>query len=141
MNYNNYYAVSNDVKNKIVHYIDKTINIELLPNCYVEDDFNETNNKDENYIFCNSRLADGKGIENLLNVFAKISIKYPQLKLYLCGGEFHFGKREKILKYINQFLNYNPNLIKNIKILGKLKWNDIPKYIKNSKYLEIFYGI
>lgn len=137
MNYNNYYAVSNDVKNKIIDYTNTTTNIELLPNCYVEEDFNEINNKDENYIFCNSRLADGKGIENLLNVYAEISKQYPHLKLYLCGGEFHFGKREKILKYINEFLTDNPNLINNIKILGKLKWNEISKYIKNSKLVVL----
>lgn len=135
--YDNYFAVSNEVRKNIIDYTKTLVNIEILPNCYIEDDFNGIDNKNENYIFCNSRLAEGKGIENILYVYKDIVIKYPSLKLYLCGGKFHFGKRDKILKFIDEFMLANPSLVDNIIILDKLKWSEIPIYVKNSKMVVL----
>ena len=135
--YNNYFAVSNEVRNKIIQFTNTQIKIDILPNCYIPEDYNEIGNKDGNYIFCNSRLAEGKGIENLLSVYKDIVIKYPDLKLNLCGGEFHFGKRDKILNIIYSFKMLNPSIADKIKVIDKLNWDEIPNNIKNSKMIVL----
>jgi glycosyltransferase involved in cell wall biosynthesis len=137
MNFDNYFAVSSEVKEMIIKANKTSHNIDVLPNCFVEDEFNEFNNKEKNYIFCNCRLAEGKGIENLLITYKKVAKKYPDLKLYLCGGKFHFGKQEKILDYINNFLKDNNFLKKNIVMLDNLDWSEIPGYIKDSKLVVL----
>lgn len=132
--FTNYFAVSNDVKNKINEINTVRKKIELLPNSYNEEEFfKDPNVKKKKNFFCNTRLAENKGIEYLLEAFAKFHHEYSMYELILCGGEFHFGDRSKILDYIKVFLKKHPELVDNIKILGNLEWIQIPWLIQESE--------
>lgn len=137
--FDNYFAVSSDVRNKIISNC-KTYNkeIRLLPNSYSEEQF-YPNKKwcDSKYIFCNSRLARNKGIEFLLPAYLKFHKEYPEYKLILCGGKFHFGDQEYILDFINKFIADNNEISSDTIILDNLDWKDIPKYIQNASMVVL----
>lgn len=134
MPFTHYFAVSEDVKYKI-----NTINalkkpVYLLPNSYCEDEFSPREILRQNYdIFCNTRLAQGKGIEYLLEAFLMIHNEYPKYNLSLCGGEFHFGERNYVLKQIKDYISRYPSISSHIKINEKIPWKLIPQYILNSR--------
>jgi|GEM_PF-3240956 len=129
--YNNYFAVSDEIKSKI-NKQNKIIH--LLPNSFVKEDFNTDDLNLDDYIFCNSRIADGKGIEFLVPAFAKYSQIYQSTKLLLCGGYFHFGNRNKTLrKILQQVKDYK--LMDKVIILKKLGWHEIPQITKNAKMI------
>lgn len=134
----NYFAVSNDVRNKInqINIYNKVI--DLLPNSYNEEEFFEiTDIEKKKRIFCNTRLAENKGIEYLLNAYEKFHRKYYDYELLLCGGEFHFGNRSKILYYIDSFLKKYPELDGSITIMGNLEWEQIPEVIQRSEIVVL----
>lgn len=136
--FTHYFAVSNDVRNKINKINNFKKNIDLLPNSYNEEDFFENIGvKKEKRIFCNTRLAENKGIEYLLNAFVMFHKEYVDYDLLLCGGEFHFGNRSKIFYFINSFLDKHPELAGSIKILGNLEWKQIPEFIQKSEMVVL----
>lgn len=136
--FTHYFAVSNDVRNKINKINNCNKNIDLLPNSYNEEEFFEIIGvKKIKRIFCNTRLAENKGIEYLLNAFEMFHKEYADYDLLLCGGEFHFGNRSKILYFINSFLDKHPELVGSIKILGNLEWKRIPEFIQKSEMVVL----
>lgn len=134
----NYFAVSNDVRNKINQINIFNKRIDLLPNSYNEEEFFETTDiKKQKRIFCNTRLAENKGIEYLLSAYEKFHREYCDYELILCGGEFHFGNRVKIFHYIDSFLKKYPELIGSIIVLGNLQWKQIPEVIQESEMVVL----
>lgn len=132
--FTDYFAVSNDVKDKINKINNIGKKIELLPNSYNEEEFFEIPNiKKKKRFFCNTRLAENKGIEYMLEAFAIFYAEYDMYELVLCGGKFHFGDRSKILDFIDYFLEKHPELANSIKILGDLEWKQIPWLIQESE--------
>lgn len=137
--FNDYFAVSNDVRDKIIADC-KTYNkeIHLLPNSYSEEEFYPNKKcNDLKYVFCNSRLARNKGIEFLLPAYVKFHKEYPDYKLILCGGKFHFGDQEYILNYIKRFVADNNEIRSDIIIIDNLDWEDIPKYVQNASMVVL----
>lgn len=136
--FTNYFAVSNDVKKKINEINTLGKKIELLPNSYNEEDFFPCSNVEKKKrIFCNTRLAEHKGVEYLLEAFEKFHQEYTMYELILCGGEFHFGSRSKIYGFIECFLRKYPELVDSIKILGNLEWRQIPQLIQESEVVVL----
>ena len=136
--FTHYFAVSNDVRNKInqINSYDKII--DLLPNTYNEEEFFEVIGvKKLKRIFCNTRLAENKGIEYLLSAYEMFHKEYGDYELLLCGGEFHFGNRSKIFYFIDSFLKRHPELVGSIKILGNLEWKQIPEFIQKSEMVVL----
>ena len=137
--FDDYFAVSNDVRNKIMTNCEThNKKIHLLPNSYSEEEF-YPNKKRQNfkYVFCNSRLARNKGIEFLLPAFLQFHKENPDYKLVLCGGKFHFGDHEYILDFIKRFIADNNEICSDIIILDNLDWNVIPKYIQNASMVVL----
>ena len=136
--FTNYFAVSNDVKNKIKQINTFGKKIELLPNSYNEEEFFKISNiKKKKRFFCNTRLAENKGIEYMLEAFAMFHYEYHMYELVLCGGEFHFGDRSKIFDFIECFLRKHPELVDSVKILGNLEWEKIPLLIQESEVVVL----
>ncbi len=78
----------------------------LLPNCVPSGliDINvKKTNSSEYKIFCNARMAKGKGIEKLIEAFKIVSKEYENCKLYLCGGDFHFIEKEDFSVEIQEY--------------------------------------
>lgn len=137
--FDDYFAVSNDVRNKITTNCEtRGKKIHLLPNSYSEEEFYPNKIKRNlKYIFCNSRLARNKGIEFLLPAYLKFHKENPDYKLVLCGGKFHFGDQEYILDIIKGFVADNNEINLDIIILDNLDWKDIPKYIQNASMVVL----
>jgi len=126
--------------NKIVDGFDKKETY-ILPNSIrtemirLKKENYENKNKKE-IIFCNSRIAPGKGIENLVQAFAKVSELRPQSMLILCGGNFHFGNNKKVIKSLKNIIR-KYGIEKRIKFLPILEWNDIPEYLRKAKLVVL----
>lgn len=136
--FDNYFAVSNDVKNKINEINEFGKKIDLLPNSYNEEEFFKISNiKKKKRFFCNTRLAENKGIEYILEAFAMFHYEYHMYELVLCGGEFHFGDRSKIFEFIDCFLRKHSELVDSVKILGNLEWEKIPWLIQESEVVVL----
>jgi glycosyltransferase involved in cell wall biosynthesis len=107
----------------------------LLPNSIKIQKFNSkyTPNKTRGkIIFCNARLGPEKGIEYLVHAFLKVLKKGWQARLLLCAGSFHFGSNRKVIEVINKIMDKNSFLREKIQFLPKLKWDDVPKYVKSA---------
>ena len=136
--FNDYFSVSNDVRNKIImNCRTNKKKIYLLPNSYCEEEFYPNKKNKLKYIFCNSRLARNKGIEFLLPAYLKFHKEHPDYKLILCGGKFHFGDQEYIINIIKRFVANNDDINSDIIILDNLDWNAIPKYIQNASMVVL----
>lgn len=106
---------------------DKTF--QLLPNC-IDDGLIKLTKVEKIKpinIFCNARMAKGKGVDKLIIAFQDISKKYPESKLFLCGGDFHFFKKEN---FENEIDNFKNDIDKGkIVIFENIPWAEMPKVI------------
>ncbi len=131
--FNHFFFVSEYLHNKISKMVDgfDKKKIYILPNSVRTEMLKPIKerraNKNE-IIFCNSRLAPGKGIENLVEAFARVSKLRPQSMLLLCGGDFHFGSNKKVIESVKN-ISRKYEIEKRIKFLPVLEWNDIPEYL------------
>lgn len=123
------FAISNYVKSGLKKFNKSKTNIYLLPNCISEDFFTEQRKNACKKLFCNARIAEGKGIDILIKAFLKILDKYPQCELYLCNGDFYFMKKMKIDDQISE-INKNLRCPKII-MLPNIKWDDISKTLQS----------
>lgn len=89
------------------------------------DNFNNQNNKDENYVFYLGRLSIEKGIINLLQAFSK----QDKGSLYIAGDG---PEKENIIKYIK-----DNNLEKRVKLLGFLNQSQVKEYISKSSFVVV----
>jgi len=80
-------------------------------------------------LFCNSRMDDGKGIEYLLHAMALLRADGLSFELLLCGGESPFGNRDTVIGPILQSVKHL-QIDECVRILGNLRWRDIPSYIR-----------
>jgi glycosyltransferase involved in cell wall biosynthesis len=141
--FDHFFGVSNFLIKNIYQdfnsFIKKTIH--LLPNSINFKMFQLTNtvqnNQVEDFIFCNARMATGKGIEILLNAFEKVIQERPNINLLLCGGAYHFGDRNVTLKKIKKIIKKNQQLKTRLTILPLLKWSEIPNYLFLSKLVVL----
>lgn len=123
------FSISNYVKNGLKEFNKQNRDIYLLPNCISEDFFAEKHNNTYKKLFCNARIAEGKGVQFLIAAFLEILDKYPQCELYLCNGEFHFMKKVKFSDQISE-INRNLNCQKII-MLPNIKWDNISKILQS----------
>lgn len=103
--FEHFFCVSEYVRENLsLKYKDK--NFLLLPNCVPSELIDidaKKSNSSEYKIFCNARMAKGKGVEKLIEAFKLVSKEYENCKLYLCGGDFHFIDKEDFSLTINEY--------------------------------------
>ena len=136
LNYDNYFAVSNDVREKIYLNCVNVPPIIILPNAYNPKEFYNMGLKKKNYIFCNSRLVKEKGIFDIIKALQIIHSKNQKIHLVLCGDQFCFGSNKEILRYIQKLKVDNQDLNNYIHILNNINWNQIP-YIINQAQIVV----
>lgn len=121
------FCVSNYVKNGVKRLDSKNSEFILLPNCISNEYFMQNKELGQMNIFCNARIAEGKGVQHLIDAFLKLLNLYPQCKLYLCNGDFHFMEKidiNKQIEGINKYLHEEK-----IVLLPNLKWNAISEIL------------
>lgn len=103
--FEHFFCVSEYVRENLsLKYGDKKISI--LPNCVPSELIDieaKKTNLSEYKIFCNARMAKGKGVEKLIEAFKLVSKEHENCKLYLCGGDFHFIDKEDFSETINEY--------------------------------------
>ena len=67
------------------------------------------------------RITEYKGIFELMTAFIKLNLKYPDMHLFIVGE----GSGHVVIENMIHFDNSN----KNIHILGKLPYSEIPKFL------------
>ncbi len=126
-------AVSNFLKDELNRFVNAK-DVVVIPNSINLNLFHPLANPNKNskIIFCNSRIAERKGIEDLIIGFAKFSKEHNEFELWLCDGEYPSFQtqnetRAKILSLINKH-----DISKRVNLLSNLKWQEIPGLIQNS---------
>lgn len=94
-------------------------------NFYQVSERKKADREKEFIVLCASRLSKRKGIKYAIDGFAKISAKYPQMKMVIAGGE---GNAMKDLK--EQV--FNLNLTNKIEFLGHYKKEQAPLIYQKS---------
>lgn len=124
--FDKFFCVSSYIKNGLNRIVEKDIDFVVCPNA-ISSQFLI---KERRYtlkphnIFCNARIAEGKGIEYLIEAFAILSPSYPDIKLYLCNGDFHFMDKIDLKSKIQQInSNYEEE---RVILLPNLRWDEIP---------------
>ncbi|ETR70223.1 MAG: glycosyl transferase family protein [Candidatus Magnetoglobus multicellularis str. Araruama] len=79
-------------------------------------------------IFCNARISPEKGIIYLVNCFPEILKIFSKAELWLCGGKYPFGNQDSYFFKIQKAIT-DHGITKNVRIMPKLKWDEIPNYI------------
>ena len=74
------------------------------------------------------RFGKRKGIFDLLEVFTKLIVKYPNIELY-AGGDGEIQKVEQIIK--------NNNIEKNVHLLGWVQGEEKEKLLKNCSFFVL----
>ena len=137
LRFDNYFAVSEDVRISIYKNCIKHPQIDILPNAYNPKEFYDLNLKRQNYIFCNSRLVKEKGILELIEALKYVHARGFKIHLVLCGDEFCFGSNSDIHKYICQQKNINSLLGDYIHVLKNIIWAQIPSIICQSQMVVL----
>lgn len=102
----------------------------ILPNSISTDFFINNNHETrKTNIFCNARISYGKGTKYLIEAFKSILIKYPQCRLFLCNGDFHFMKKFDFSAEISRI--NSPFKEDKIILLPNLSWDTISKVLQN----------
>lgn len=122
------FSISNYVKTGLEEYNEQNKSIHVLPNCIGEEFFKNKHFVEKKKIFCNARIADGKGIQILIEAFLLILDKYPQCELYLCNGNFHFMKKIQINNYIDEI--NKRFLLPKIILLPNINWDEMSNTIE-----------
>ncbi len=139
--FNHFFFVSEYLYKKISEMVDGFDKKEayILPNSVRTEILKPREEKhagEKEIIFCNSRLSTGKGIENLIEAFARVSKLRPRSELLLCGGDFHFGSNIKVIESVkNTSRRYG--IEERIKFLPLLEWNDIPEYLHKANLVVL----
>lgn len=125
-------VVSNSLKTKIDLRF-RLNHIKIIPNSINTELFapKKSIGYSSNVLFCNSRLAPGKGIEYLIKGFYLFQKKYPNFKLWLCGGQSPFGDNHLIAEKVARLIK-KLSLVEKINFLPDLKWKDIPTITRRS---------
>lgn len=127
--FDNYFCVSQFVKEKIIKICNPKRKLSLLPNC-ITNDFIVINhpNQEVNNFMCNARISKEKGVADLLKIWKEFLKSYPNKKLYLTSGEFRFLVKDEISKDIEEINCLYPN---SIIVLDNLKWDKIVEELKS----------
>lgn len=121
------FCVSKYVESGIRKFDTKNNDFILLPNCITEDFYKKNKGGRQKNIFCNARMAEGKGVECLVDAFTKILDVYPHCKLYLCNGKFHFMEKIDIKTQIEKINNSLEE--EKIVLLPNLEWASISEVL------------
>lgn len=81
-----------------------------------------------------SYITPFKGIHILINALAILKIKYPDIKLYICGPNINslpFFKKNGYEKYLINLINQN-KLSNNIIFLGKIDAKELTEHLLNA---------
>lgn len=128
--FDHFFCVSNFVREKVMKLNFNEKEVVILPNSISNDFFINNNNKlGKSNIFCNARISYGKGTKYLIEAFKSILIKYPECRLYLCNGDFHFMKK---FDFSDEISRINSSFEEDkIILLPNLSWDTISKVLQN----------
>lgn len=93
----------------------------------------EKQNQQDKYIaYCGTVSNDKDGVDILLRSFAKISHKYPQIKLYIIGSCPKTSEFNSNMRLIEE-LDIKDNVI----LTGPIPYSKMPKLLKNAHVLAL----
>lgn len=134
--FDDYFAISNYVRDGLSAYNYNNKAISLLPNS-IDKTFIDTRitGSQDCKVFCNARMAKGKGVENLVTAFLEVEKVFPEAKLFVCGGDFHFVEKTDCIEYINRCNDSFDS--KKIFVLDNIHWDDIKDVIAEMKLMVL----
>lgn len=129
--YDNFFVVSSFLEEEIKKEFPKAKNtvMSVVPNSIDMSLYKRDNVVPEQYILCNSRIADGKNVDVLVKAFSKF--KDTGFKLVLCTGKFLFGDSKKAVNDIEKLVE-KTGIQNRVEFLPNLDWSKIPEIVKKA---------
>lgn len=129
--YNEFYAVSNFLAEKISPIVKSRIKI--LPNSIVIKQTRERK-KLSNEIFVNARISPEKRTLDAIDCFDNVANKFKETYLVLCGGKFPFINNEKYLRKVEKRAR-NSMYKDRIVFERNIPWELIPEKVVNARVI------
>ncbi|MBN1162745.1 glycosyltransferase family 4 protein [Patescibacteria group bacterium] len=129
--YVNFFVVSTFLSTEIKKEFPKAKNIamKVLPNSIDTSLYESNITVPEQYILCNSRIAEGKNVDVLVEAFS--TIKNDGMKLVLCTGKFPFGDSNSERSNMERLVK-KLGIENRVEFLPNLEWRDVPELVKKS---------
>ncbi len=129
--YANFFVVSRFLETEIKgkFNVARDVKMKILPNSIDTSLYSDPSSIPEEYIFCNSRIAEGKNVDVLVNAFS--TIKDDGLELVLCTGKFPFGDSANVVNKMERLVK-ELRIENQVKFLPNINWVDVPAMVKKS---------